>query len=577
VRLVDRAVVLGGLLLLVLLGGSLVILSAPRPTPAATPTPPLTTATERVLREGLVGQVRTLDPLYATDPAERDISALIFSGLVRLGPNGKLLPDLARAWQVSSAGRVYDFDIREEARWHDGEPVTADDVVFTVLSLQHPDYDGPGAGPWKGIMVERLSAYRVRFRLPTPSAGFLVLATQPIVPGHILASTPVAERRTAPFGQRPVGNGPFRLETLTATEVDLTPAAPSQAKPESDRSLDPFDGPAQPTPKPATGPRRPGLDRYRFLVYESADAAARAFRSGEIDALGGMGVATVRQLAGLSGVRGVRYPRTILTAVVLNLHFEMRAYRDARVRRALLAAIDRQAIVDELLGDRGTVAQTPISPASFAYARGAAGSVPYQPGEAKRLLKAAGWKVTAKTITRPGTDRTSRIELLTVDRETNRLAFAVAQRVARDWRAIGLRVKVTGLSREQLVSDRLVPGRFAAAVLDVNLGLDPDLYPLLASSQAVTGGTNVSGYQSADMDALLAAARRYADAPTRRKHFIALQKELAKELPILPIFFGDYVYLMRDSLQGPAPREIATPSDRFWDVLTWRTADGSES
>jgi ABC-type oligopeptide transport system substrate-binding subunit len=156
------------------------------------------------------------------------------------------------------------------------------------------------------------------------------------------------------------------------------------------------------------------------------------------------------------------------------------------------------------------------------------------------------------------------------------LAAAVAERVAADWREIGLHVRVREFSRERLVEKKLVPGAFQSVVLDVNLGLDPDLYPLLASSQAATGGSNVAGYQSREMDRLLIQARLYAPATDRRERFVALQKALARQMPVLPLFFSDYLYLMRDNLQGPTSREVAKPADRFWDVLTWRVADDTQ-
>ncbi|HET7676587.1 MAG TPA: hypothetical protein VFK38_01930, partial [Candidatus Limnocylindrales bacterium] len=165
-------------------------------------------------------------------------------------------------------------------------------------------------------------------------------------------------------------------------------------------------------------------------------------------------------------------------------------------------------------------------------------------------------------------------EVATVEAAANPVANAYAERVVAAWRRLGLRPRLVAYGAAELAERRLIPGRYDAAVIDVNLGLDPDLYPLLASSQAVTGGSNISGYQSAKLDALLEAARGQADPATRRARFTALQKALATELPMLPLVFADYRYLVRETLAGPAPREVSSGSDRFWDVLTWRLADG---
>jgi peptide/nickel transport system substrate-binding protein len=574
-RLLDRVVVVGGLLVLALLAGTLVAVSAPTGELAATPPPTLPPSEGRILDEGLVGSVMTLDPLYAGNSAERDISALLFSGLTRLGPDSRVVPDLAERWKISDAGKVYDFFLRQDARWHDGEPVTADDVIFTILTLQHPDYDGPSGGPWRGVEVERVGDYQLRFRLPTATAGFLLVASQPIVPSHLLTGIPVAERRLADFGRSPMGNGPFRLASLTPDEASLVPADVGEA-PDSSLAPDPLASPGGPTPAAAPVRPRPQVDRLRFRFYETAEQAADAFRAGELDALGGLPASEAGALARLPGVRAERYPRSTMTAVMLNLRFEERAFRDPRVRRALLMAIDRDGLVADLVSGWASVADTPISPASFAYEKDAAGKVPFDPKAAQKLFQEAGWKVGRKGLIPPRDEKPILIEVAALPADVNPVAAGVARQVAAAWHRIGLQVRVKPYPRDRLIAEKLVPGHFQAAILDVNLGLDPDLFPLLASSQASTGGSNIPGYQSSDMDKLLADARLFADGPTRRERFQALQKELAQELPVLPLFFADYVYLLRDGVEGPATRQISTPSDRFWDVLTWRVADDTD-
>jgi peptide/nickel transport system substrate-binding protein len=561
-KLVDRAVILGGLLALGLIGGAL--MQGPSAAPA--PSGAVAGSTPEVLREAVVGTVRTLNPLFATTEPERDIDALLFRGLTRLGPDGEVVPDLAESWRVADNGRTYTFTLGD-ARWHDGAPVTADDVVFTVLVLQHPGYDGPYGASWRGVAAERIGAQIVRFRLPNAAAGFPLVATQPILPAHLLSGAPVDKLAESDFSRAPIGNGPFKLGAFDEAGADLVAATA--------RSSGPIANPLRPAasaiPDATTRPR---LDGYRFRFYTSWDLAADAFRRGDVDAIGGVSAPLARSLT-MSGVKPIRYPRSVFTSVVLNLRPQQAtAFRDARVRRALLLALDRPRMVSTLLDGHGTVAETPISPASFAYDRAAAGRVPYDPKQAVRLLRSAGWKRTSDGWTQRG-KRPSRLEfeLSAVESAANPVAHAVAQQVAADWARLGIRANLKTYTTEQLAQQRLLPGRYFAAVVDVNLGLDPDLYPLLGSTQAVTGGTNLAGYQSRTLDVQLQAARAYADPRPRKQRFVALQRTLAKELPILPLFFGDYLFLVRDTVLGPTPHEIARPSDRYWDVLAWRLAD----
>jgi len=545
-----------------------IVVTSPQVPTNSGPLPTATSAAD-VLREGVVGSITTLDPLYATNPAEHDADALLFRGLTRLGDDGTAEPDLAASWTNSADGRTWTFQLRDDVTWDDGEPITADDVTFTFLTLKHPDYDGPLIHAWSDAAVERLGRFEVRFTLGTALASFLTAATQPIVPAHVLAGTPVASRRTAAFGTAPVGSGPFRLAGLGKDVAHLvrvgTPPAGGQP------ALLPTDPAASPTPTPAGFPSAdlPGIDLYTFATPE---AAAAAFRAGDLDAVGGLPPSAVAGLAGLPGVRRVVYPTTVLTAVIFNLRNTGSPFRDVRVRRAFLAAIDRPGIVATVLGGGGTPADVPIAPSSPFYDPGPTAPQRYDPAAAASLLSAAGWKLSGAVWNAPKGVVGARFDVLTLDAATNPTLNAVAKRVVADWASFGVAADLTGLGAAELFEGRLLPHEFDVAIIDMNLGSDPDLYPLLASGQAALGGTNLAGYQSAKLDKLLVAARAPADLETRVARFATLQASLLTELPFLSLYFAERVELVRDRLVGPVPRQIAFGSERYGDVLTWRLA-----
>src|SRR5262245_19248548 len=178
----DRALVGGLVLTLVFLAG-LVALPTPQPS-SATPgegTPAPSLALIPTYREGIVGHPESVTPVTARTRADRELVGLIFSGLVRLGPGTSLLPDLAESWTTDKTGKIWTFTLRDDATWHDGEPVTADDVVFTANALKAPEVAGPAAASWAEVTAEAVDERTVRFTLDTALGGFLEAATQPIL------------------------------------------------------------------------------------------------------------------------------------------------------------------------------------------------------------------------------------------------------------------------------------------------------------------------------------------------------------------------------------------------------------
>jgi peptide/nickel transport system substrate-binding protein len=212
--------------------------------------------------EAAVGAPSYLNPLLASPGSpDDDLVALVYAGLTRVGPDGDVRPDLAAEWRVSPDGKQYAFRMRPEARWHDGRPVTADDVVGTVRLLQSPDFPGDPAlaGLWRGVTAEAASG-EVRFALPAANAWFLEQASLGVVPMHVFAGAAGRGLLEHEANARAVGSGPFRVVAADPRRVRL-------------ERFDGYHG------------RKPYLGAVEMRFYASADAAVAAARGGEANAL----------------------------------------------------------------------------------------------------------------------------------------------------------------------------------------------------------------------------------------------------------------------------------------------------
>jgi peptide/nickel transport system substrate-binding protein len=569
--------VVGALVVLFAILASLVGAPALTPaTPAVAPSASPDPYVSRPYREGVLGRPVSVSPLTARTQADRDLVALIFCGLVKNGPSGTLLPDLAESWTVDPTGATWTFVLRDDARWHDGEPVTAEDVAFTIGTLQDPDYAGPAAGSWNDATVAVVGPRTVTITLANPLGGFLQAATQPIAPAHLLADVPVTELANDAFGRQPIGAGPFALVRLDDDHAELVPAAmvrPGEtAAPVREPSPSSLDSLATPAPTARPTEASPYLAAIEFRYFDDAAVLASAYRDGDLDAASGLPPDIAGDLAATPGSRVLRYPGSTLTAVLFNLRANRHVFTTPAIRTAFLAAIDRPALIEAAFARAAGAANGPIPPTSPLFDPSAADPVGFSRDAAQKALKEAGWKKSENAWRRATDTEPLTFELLSPDAQSNPGLFAAAAAVAADWKYIGIQATHVPLPPGEFVTERLATADFTVAVADVRIGLDPDLYPLMASSQTLTGGSNVIGLQDPDLDRLLLAARKPAPAADRTAAYGALQVQLAKGMYLLPLAFADEPIVVRDTLQGPRLRQVADRSDRFWDVLTWRLA-----
>jgi peptide/nickel transport system substrate-binding protein len=501
--------------------------------------------------EGVVGEMVRLNPLLDYyNPADRDVDRLLFSGLLRFDDRGLPIGDLADSWGISQDGTVYNFSIRANANWHDGEPVLSDDVIFTIERMREDGSPLPDdlRELWKQVEIRRLDEKTLQFRLPEPFSPFLDYLTFGVAPEHLLGDLTLAEIIDASFNLQPVGSGPYRFERLLVEDGEITGVA-----------LRVFEGYYGSTPF---------IEEFSFRYYPDDTAALTAYREGEILGIGQVSEAILADVLvepDLSLHTG-RLPN--LTILFFNLDDPRLAFfKDVNVRKALLMGLNRQRMIDRVLGGQGILADGPIFPGSWAYYEGVE-RISYDPDVAIDMLREAGYTLPASGGSVRANEEGAELsfEMIYVQ---GTLHQALAEAIRDDWQRLGVEVLLKAESYENYLSD--LNGRLhQAALAELNFSRfpDPDPYPFWHQAQ-VSGGQNYAKWDDRQASEYLEQARVTTDLAERTRLYRNFQVRFAQELPALPLFYPVYRYAISTEVQGVRMGALYDPSDRFATVTGW--------
>jgi peptide/nickel transport system substrate-binding protein len=293
------------------------------------------------------------------------MESMLYMPLLRWNARLELEGRLARSWEFSEDRRTITMQLRDDVRWHDGTPTTADDVKFSFDRFVDPELAYSDAGSLRHLeSVEVLGPYEIRFRFARAYADELAHLRKVIMPMHLLQGVPSLEMESADFNRNPVGNGPFRFGRWKRDQEIVFEANEDFA-----------DG-------------RPMLDRIVFRVIPDQTAVETAFRAGEIDVVERLRFESVADFRENPEFRVYPYQQRGYQYLGWNtLHAP---FDDPDVRLAMTLAIDRQRILDALVFGEGKVTAHPIMSLSPFYAADLAPH-PYDPERARQLLAGAGW------------------------------------------------------------------------------------------------------------------------------------------------------------------------------------------
>ena len=504
-----------------------------------------------IYREGLVGSLQRLNPLLAYyNNADQDIDRLIYSGLIKFDSRGVPTTDLAIDYGISVDGLTYNFAINPNARWHDGQPVIADDVIFTFNMLKQ----GTGYLPddliefWNHVTINPVDKQTVQFVLEEAYAPFLDYLETGIIPKHIFDGMTFEEMADSKMNIQPIGSGPFRLKELVLNGNKIDGII-------LENNPDYYGTHAY-------------LDEVQFYYYNDSGLAFQAYQQGLVDGISYVSddvfesVLTDSDLA----LYSARLP--IQTMIFFNLdNRDVEFFQSANTRRALLRGLNRTKIVNNILGGQATIAHGPILFGNWAYYDGIT-KLDYDVEDAISLLKSDGFILANEQDQVRSKDGIAlNFTMIYPDDDEHRL---VAESIQEDWTKLNVLVNLEAVPYDELINTRLQNRDYEAALIDINMSdsPDPDPYPFWDQTQ-ISSGQNYSQWSNKTVSQYLETARVENDRTEREWLYRNFQVVFTEEYPALPLYNPIYNYPVKSSVSGISMGPLYKTSDRFSNITSW--------
>lgn len=490
--------------------------------------------------EGVIGNPRFINPLLATSETDRDLTELVFSGLLKAEPDGTLTADLAESYDVTPDGLSYTFTLRDNATFHNGNRVTAKDVVFTITAAKNPEIKSPRRANWEGVEVIALDEKTVVFTLNAPFALFLENATMGILPKSLWENVRAEEFPFSELNTNPIGAGPFKINSIKKNSSGV----PTEYR------LNAYADAAHP----------PFIKNFVFRFFPNQEELSQALASGSVDAAHSL----VPEESSSSQAHEAVFGRVF--GVFFNQN-QKQLFTDIEVRQALDLALDKNAIVGTILSGYGTPLSGPLPPTSVSSIHRDSSGASIE--AAREVLETAGWELGEDGVYAKESDES--VERLRFSLATGNAPElrAAAEAVAESWRALGAEVELQFFDTNDLNLEVIRPRKYDALLFGLVVGREVDLFAFWHASQRNDPGLNIALYANIVTDALLEEAREEDNPVARREKAEEAAEEITNDVAAVFLYAPHFLYLTEGELQGVQLGTISTPSDRFFGVEDW--------
>lgn len=508
------------------------------------------------ITEGIIGTPRFVNPALASTRADQDVTALVYSGLMKIQPDGTLANNIAESVTVSEDGLTYNVVLRKDVTFHDKTPLTARDVIFTIQLIQNPDLKSPLRGNWSNVTVEEIGDYELNIILEEAYAPFIENFTLGIMPASIWSSLPIEQLPFSQLNTEPIGSGPFSVLAAKRDPAGLISNYTLQAfRDNHDDSK---------------------IDQFKLDFFQNEATLTTALTAGTIDATSYLPNQQIEGVLTTGKYRLLQEPLPRIFGIFFNQN-RSAILRDSAARAALTTVLNRDTLIKESLQGYGVpiVEATAFTATALESEKGNQNDASSSVEQASAILKAGGWTKNNLGFWEKEIDKDKVVLGVTLKTSNNPLFDVLVNSISKQWQELGVEVTTEQFEQTGLVQSVIRPRDFEALLFGLDISRSYDLYPFWHSSQQNDPGLNISQYANVEVDTLLQRARTEQNETTRAALLQEASEIINKEHPAIFLFQPTMTYLVSNDMTIPEIHTIGRPSDRFSNITEWHTEKDS--
>ena len=492
--------------------------------------------------EGLIGTPQFINPLLVqANDADRDLSKIFYPGLLKYDSRGNLLSDLAESYQISDNGLEYTFTLKKNIKWHNGQPLTTDDVIFTIKILQNHDYGSIQRINWQGIEVEKVNDLVVKLKLKNKYAQFINNATTGILPKHLWDKVKPGIFALSELNLNPIGSGPYKLKKIGQDAQGIVRSYELAA------FEDFYDG-------------KPFIKNITFRFYDSEDQLISAYNDSKVQGLGYISPEKIKNIkfAQRIEVKPIKLPRFF--AAFFNQN-QTKLLADKNIRLALNYATDKKELVENILKNNGLATNSPLLK-EFTE-NNVSQKYNYDKEFAKQILENSSWKDTDDNGIREKDKQDLALTITTVPELAK-----TAEILKKQWGGVGFKIEIkmeTFAEIQSTIKNR----EYEILLFGEVQGLNFDPFSFWHSSQKKDPGLNLALYDNKSADKILEEGRQMLDPAERQKKDNDFERILLEDAPAVFLYSPYYLYLPASKIKGDDLSILSLPSDRFDNLAQW--------
>lgn len=497
------------------------------------------------LTEGILGSPRFINPILASSDIDKDLTSLIYSGLLKTNSDGHLIPDIAESYKISEDGLTYTFVLRDDVYFHDGQKLTTDDVVFTIKTIQNPNLKSPRETNWIGVNVEKIDERTISFSLSQAYSPFIQNFTLGIVPEHIWKNASIEEFPFSQFNTKPIGSGPYKISSIAYTSSGLP----------SEYHLVSFS-------KYVFG--RPYITNIIIKSFQKEEDLISALKKEQIQSIHSPSTQSLIELE-TDKNKILLSPLPRIFGLFFNQNIAQ-IFVNKEVRRALDIATNKETIVKEVLGGYGKTIDGPVPDKNVVKSNTQTKTDEEKITEAKNLLESNGWSLNNSGVfEKKGIGKLS-FSISTGDApELKNTAYILQNQ----WRKMGAEVEVKIFGIGDLNQNIIRPRKYDSLLFGKIVGRDLDLYPFWHSSQRTTPGLNIALYTNIKVDRLLENIRNTTDLDKQKEYLETFNTEIKNDVPAVFTYSPYFIYIVPKKVKNVNLGSLTIPHERFNNIHEW--------